>query len=103
LTIERATAAGIGMVTDKAGIVGVEKPKRSVIQREAENRHVVGIHDAMREADGLPPCDQRRGSRNDFAQKRRVPLRIARNARNVRIEPRDRIVRDRFTAPKSPR
>jgi hypothetical protein len=37
-----------------AWVEGIEEAEGSVVDRESEDRHVVGVHDAMAEADRLP-------------------------------------------------
>jgi len=51
-----------------ARIEGFHEAERAVIQCQAENRHIVGIHYAVHETDGLPLRHQVRGAARDFGQ-----------------------------------
>ncbi len=62
LLIQRVTARRIRVVADKIGHVGIDKAVWPVIQRQAEQRHVVGIHYPVTEARRLPFGNQARGA-----------------------------------------
>jgi ABC-type Na+ transport system ATPase subunit NatA len=64
----------IRVVTNKPGIVVIHKAERTVVQCEAENRHIVRVHHAMREADRLPFGDQLRCARDNFGKEARVVI-----------------------------
>ncbi|CNT55851.1 Uncharacterised protein [Salmonella enterica subsp. enterica serovar Bovismorbificans] len=53
----------IGMVTNEAGIVVVEKTKGAIVDGQPQNRHVIRIHNAVRKTDGLPLGDESSGTR----------------------------------------
>ena len=84
LLIEGITAAVVGMVTDEAGVVVVEKAEGAIVERETQDRHVVRIHDSMRPADGLPLRDQPRRALHQLGKEtgilvcRRHEMRIVR-------------------------
>src|SRR5438094_10271709 len=59
----------VGMIADEAGVVVVHEPEGSVIERQSENRHIIGVHDSMRETDGLPLRDEACRARDDFSKK----------------------------------
>src|SRR6185295_18540017 len=44
----------VRMVTDKARMVLIEKSVRAVVKGDPKNRHIIAVHDAMCEPDGLP-------------------------------------------------
>ena len=54
LPFERVASAGIGMVANEFRLVLVEETVWAVVERQAQDRHVVRVEDAVREADGLP-------------------------------------------------
>ena len=75
LVAERvAPLAGVGGVGGPAEIEVVDPAVRPVVDGEPEQRHVVGVHDAVHEADRLPVRDQARGASRDFVQQRFVGL-----------------------------
>ena len=57
-----------------AGIEGVQKTERPVVERQAQHRHIVGIHDAMAKAHGLPVRHQRGRLVCHFFKQRRIGL-----------------------------
>ena len=50
------------MIADKIGHVGIDKAVGAVIQRQAKQRHVVGVHHPVTEARRLPFGNQPRGA-----------------------------------------
>ena len=68
LLVEGVAPAGVGMVADIAGVEGVEKAERAIVEREAEDGHVVGIHHPVREAHRLPLRHQLGGGERNLAQ-----------------------------------
>jgi hypothetical protein len=52
----------IGVVADVAGVEGFHETEGAVVQRQAEDGHVVGIHHAVHEADRHPVRDQLAGA-----------------------------------------
>ena len=68
LLVEGVAPAGVGMVADVTGVEGVEKTERAVVQRQSQNRHVVGVHYPVRKPHRLPLRHQLGGAAGDFAQ-----------------------------------
>src|SRR6185436_13132349 len=66
LLVEGIAAVVVGVITDEAGIVVVDEPERTVVERDAVDRHVVGVHDSMCPADSLPLRDQPRRAFDDL-------------------------------------
>ncbi len=66
LLIEGIAAVVIRVVADEPGVVVVHEAVRSIVQCQAHDRHIVGVHDTVRPADGLPLSDQLCGALNDF-------------------------------------
>ncbi len=62
LLIQRVTTRRIRVVADKIGHIGIDKAVGAVIQRQAEQRHVVGVHHPVTEARRLPFGNQPRGA-----------------------------------------
>ena len=60
------------MVADVAGVVGVQKLERAVVDGQAQNAHVVGVHHAVAKAHGLPLRHHGRGALAHGLQKRSV-------------------------------
>ena len=48
------TPALIGVIADEIGIIGIQKTIRPVIQGQAQDGHIVGVHHAMGETGRLP-------------------------------------------------
>lgn len=64
------------MIADKVRLPVVEKAEGAVVERQAEKRHVIGVHHAVGEADGLPAGDKPRGSRDNVTKPDRVFIAI---------------------------
>ncbi len=62
------------MVGNEPGIIGVEKAEGAVVERQPEDRHVVGVEHAVGEAYGLPLRDQPGRSGDDVVEQLRVPV-----------------------------
>jgi hypothetical protein len=58
----------VGVVADVAGIEGLHETERAVIQRQAEDGHVVGIHHAVHETNRHPVRHQFAGAAGNVAQ-----------------------------------
>ena len=56
------------MVADQARLIGIEKPEGAVIQGQAQDGHIVGVHHAMGETYRLPARNQMRGARDNLAE-----------------------------------
>ncbi len=56
----RVTTAVVDGAEHRGVVVAIHERARPVVDRLARDRHVVGVHHAMDEADRHPPCDQRR-------------------------------------------
>ncbi|MNS93885.1 hypothetical protein D3C72_1280830 [compost metagenome] len=67
-------ALRVGVVADMVGVERVEEAKWAVVDGQAQDRHIVGVHHAVAEADGLPVRDQVGGAQRDLAQQRLVGL-----------------------------
>jgi hypothetical protein len=52
-------------------MIGVHKRARTIVDGFPRNRHIVGIHDAMDEANTHPFCDQPCLDRDDVIEKRK--------------------------------
>jgi hypothetical protein len=81
------------LVVDRAEhrgqVEGLQEGARPVVDRLAGDRHVVGVHDAVHEADQHPPRDQLGLRRDDRLEQGQVrPLRL----RRTRVVPADRVV-----------
>ena len=70
-------ATVVGMIADMVGVEAVHEPERAVVDGKTENRHVVGIHHAVHEADRLPAGHHVRGAAHDFADEQFVTVRPA--------------------------
>ena len=64
----------VGMVADMAWIVGFNEAERTVIQCQPDDRHIIGVHHAMYEADSLPMRYQIRGPTGYLGQQRLVGI-----------------------------
>ncbi len=58
----------VAVVADVAGVERVQEAERSVIDRQSEQGHVVGVHDAVAEAHRLPLRDQPRGAQRNLPE-----------------------------------
>ena len=67
-------ALRIGVIADVVRVEAVHEAERAVVDREAEDRHVVGVHHAVAEADGLPVRHQVGGAQRDFRQQREIRI-----------------------------
>lgn len=54
LAVEGVAALSITVVADMAGVKRIEKLKRAVVNCQAQNAHIVGIHHPMAKAHRLP-------------------------------------------------
>jgi hypothetical protein len=73
----RIAAALVGVVADVVDVEGFHEAEGAVVERQAEDRHIVGVHHAVHEADRLPVRDHARGAARDFGQQRLVGIRGA--------------------------
>ena len=71
----RVAALVVGVVADVAGVEAVEKAERAVVDCQAEDRHVVGVHHAVAEPDRLPRRHQFGGAVRDLFEQRDIRLR----------------------------
>ena len=62
----------VGMVADVAGIETVHELERAVVQRQAQDAHVVGVHDTVAETQRLPVRQQRRRAQCHGLQQGRI-------------------------------
>jgi len=58
LARKRVAALVVGVVADVARVVGIQKLEGAVVQRQAQDAHVVGVHHAMAKANRLPVRQQ---------------------------------------------
>ena len=58
----------VGVVADVAGVEGLHEAEGSVVERQTEDGHVVGIHHAVHEADRHPARDQFAGAAADIGE-----------------------------------
>ena len=65
-----AAALGVGGVGRPVGIDVFEPPIRAVVDRQSQNRHVVGVHHAMHEPHPHPVDDHRGGPLADLVEHR---------------------------------
>ena len=72
------------MVADMAGVKGVKKLERSVVNCQAQNAHVVGVHHTVAKACRLPGCHQMGGAFTHCFEQRRIRLRGV-TARRVEV------------------
>ena len=63
-----AAATGVGGVRRPVRIEVVEPAVRTVVDGEPEDRHVVGVHHAVHEADAHPLDDHARGAPRDLVE-----------------------------------
>ena len=71
LACKRITPLVVAVIADVAGVERVEETVRAIVDRQAQHRHVVGVHHAVAEADRLPLGHQRRrAARHGFEQGR---------------------------------
>jgi len=73
----------VGVVEHPAGLEVVQKPVRPIVQRQPQDGHVVGIHDAVHEALRLPGGDQSGGTFDHFAQQAVMAIRRTRERRKL--------------------
>ena len=90
LLIEGVAAIVVGMVADETWVVVVEKAERAIVEREAQDRHVVRIHDTMRPADRLPLRDQLRRALHQLAEEASI---LVGTLRQMRIMVPNHIIR----------
>ncbi len=64
------TALTVAVIADMRRII-LERP---IVQRQAQNRHIVGIEHAMHEAHPLPLRNQARGAGDHFFQQRQIRI-----------------------------
>ena len=76
-------AAVVDGAEDRGRVVGLHEGAGAVVDRLARDRHVVGVHHAVDEADVHPLRDQRRLARGHRAQQRQVAVRRAGQRRVV--------------------
>src|SRR5512146_89370 len=74
LIFKRISALMIGMIADVTEIELLHEAKRSVVEREPEDRHVVRVHHSMLETHRLPAGDEPRGALDDFGEKVVIPV-----------------------------
>ena len=68
LIFEAVAPLIIAVVADKAGLVIVQETVRAVVDGEPQQRHVIGVHHAVRKAYALPLGDQARGALDDVGK-----------------------------------
>ena len=83
LVAEGVTPFMVGMVADECGVEVVEEGERPEVEGNAQDRHVVGVHDAMTKPVGLPLGDQFGIALHDLAEHRKVRLRLLQAFREV--------------------
>ena len=71
----------VGGVRRPVRIVALEPAVRAVVDGQPEDRHVVGVHHAVHEADAHPVGDQRGGAAADLFE----PARISRGRRRAQL------------------
>ena len=74
LACKRVAALLVGVVADVAGVECVEETKRAVVDGQAQDAHVVGVHHAVAKAHGLPPGEHVCGSQRHGVQQRGVRI-----------------------------
>lgn len=72
LVAEGVAAGVVGVVADVIGVEIVEEGVGPVVEGNAEDRHVVGVHHPVAEAIGLPAGDEFGVALDDLAEHRRV-------------------------------
>ena len=75
LLIKGIAAVVVGVVTDETRVVVVHEPKRTVVEGDAMDRHIVRVHNPMSPADGLPLPNQLRGALDDLGEESHVLVR----------------------------
>ena len=78
-------AALVGVVEHPRGLEVVQEPIRPVVQRQAQNGHVVGIHDAVHETLRLPSGDQSGSTFDHLAQQAVMAIRQTTERRKLRV------------------
>ena len=74
LAIEGVAALAVGVVANMARDEGVEKLERSVIDGQAQDAHVVGVHHAVAKAGCLPLSQQLGGASADGLEQGRIGI-----------------------------
>ncbi len=74
LHVVRVAAMLVAVVADVIGVEGVDEAVRAVVDRQAEDRHVVGVQHAMAETDALPLRDQACGAARHLLEQFQVGL-----------------------------
>ena len=74
LLVVGIAALVVGMVANVAGVERIEELERAVVNRQAQDAHVVGVHHAVAKPDGLPGGHQVRGAFADGLQQGRIRL-----------------------------
>src|SRR3546814_1853497 len=78
LAVVGIATALVTVIADVMRVERVEKTVRPVIERQAEDRHVVGVHHTVAETDRLPLRDQSGRTFDHFAKPARVAIGIGR-------------------------
>ena len=73
----------VGVIADITGLIVIEEAVRAVVNGDAENRHVVGVHHAVSETDGLPMGDQARRPFHHVGKPQQVTLSLILQLRPV--------------------
>src|SRR5689334_22696552 len=66
----------VRMIADERGVIGFHEAEWPIVDGEAQDRHIVGIHYAVRESNRLPGGDEARRARHNFAVPERVAVRL---------------------------
>ena len=74
LAMERVTPPTVGMVADEARVVVIQKAERPIVQGQPQNRHVVGVHDAVGKSDRLPLGHELRRANHHLREEARVAI-----------------------------
>ena len=80
LAVEGVAALGVAVVADMAGHEGIKELERPVVQRQAQDAHVVGVEHAVAKTHGLPLRHQRGGALAHGLQERGVGVAVASSA-----------------------
>ena len=72
LAVEGVAALGVGVVANVRWIKCVQKLERTVVQRQAQDAHVVGIQNPVAKAHRLPQRHQLRAALRHRAQQRQI-------------------------------
>jgi hypothetical protein len=72
LLVEGVAAAAVGVVADVAGVEGVHELEGPVVDGQAQDAHVVGVHHPVHEAHRLPLGEQACRALGHLAQQRGV-------------------------------